>query len=902
MGIRAGREGDDMPTKPVRRWLTTASVALSLVLASVAPATLSAPAAAAASLPARAAAPALDPSSAADGAIPTLPASSAYVAQTYQVLLERQPSRAETAFWGQYAEDLSSTAMVRSIMGSDEYLGHLVNRAYLYLGRGPDPAGLAFWLGQLRQRHSYEELQVFFLGSDEYYAQAGATPRSFVARTYQDLFGRVADSGGLDYWSSQVTAGMPRFMVVYRLVHTAELADAVVTQAYRQVFDRQVDPGAGSYWRSEFVAGRSGMLDIVASLAASSESTDAGCDPLMGRSCLLPFPNDYFTVPDDQSLTGERVAVRTSMMPANKDGVRVDPRPTNRSDGFAVGQPITVAVPNVDLAQSGAVPVTDIARYQDPGAPIVVIDADTGERQPIWTELDSNAPPSGRPDNQLLYIRPARNFTAGHRYIVALRDLLDGNGATIPASDAFARYRDGRAEPGDVDGFERRRPHMEQLFTELGAAGIARSDLFLTWDFTVASTANTTGRMLHIRDDAFGRLGSGAPAFHVTQVDQAPAPGIARRVMGTYSVPSYLTQDGPGGQFLEGPDGLPRYAGHDLTSTFTCIVPTAALTTPARGTVYGHGLFGGQSEVNSDAETVMAANHDMVYCATDWLGMADADLSTAFSILNDLSTFPKLADRVQEGVLGFLYLGRLMSSPDGLATDPAFQVGGAPVIQTGAVFYDGNSQGGILGGLATAVSTVWTRAVLGVTGMNFNTLVERSSDFAPFEAVGASAYPDTLERTLLLSVIQMQWDRSEPDGYAAHLTDDPLPGTPAHQVLLHVAVGDHQVATLTADNEARTAGIPAHQPAVATGRSTDVTPLWGIPAIPGYPAAGSALVYWDSGSPLPPVTNTPPSVGHDPHEDPRRSPLAQQQKSDFLQVDGFVSDPCNGQPCTAPQH
>jgi hypothetical protein len=206
-----------------------------------------------------------------------------------------------------------------------------------------------------------------------------------------------------------------------------------------------------------------------------------------------------------------------------------------------------------------------------------------------------------------------------------------------------------------------------------------------------------------------------------------------------------------------------------------------------------------------------------------------------------------------------------------------------------------------LGGLTTAVSTEWTRATLGVPGMDFSLLVERSVDFDPFNQVLTSTYTDPIERTIGLQVLQMEWDRSEPDGYAAHLTDDPLPGTPAHQVLMHIALGDHQVATVAADNEARTAGIPAHVPAVATGRSTDVTPLWGIAPIPGYPSNGSGIVYWDSGSPVPPTTNTPPRNGHDPHEDPRRSPLAQQQKSDFLKTNGVLNDPCGGQPCTAPQ-
>ena len=73
----------------------------------------------------------------------------------------------------------------------------------------------------------------------------------------------------------------------------------------------------------------------------------------------------------------------------------------------------------------------------------------------------------------------------------------------------------------------------------------------------------------------------------------------------------------------------------------------------------------------------------------------------------------------------------------------------------------------------------------------------------------------------------MLWDRAETNGYAHHLTDDPLPGTPPHSVLMHVAFGDWQVAQVTADVQARTIGARLHVPAVTTGRLPDATPYWG---------------------------------------------------------------------------
>jgi hypothetical protein len=216
--------------------------------------------------------------------------------------------------------------------------------------------------------------------------------------------------------------------------------------------------------------------------------------------------------------------------------------------------------------------------------------------------------------------------------------------------------------------------------------------------------------------------------------------------------------------------------------------------------------------------------------------------------------------------------------------------------------YDGNSQGGIMVGALTAVSTDVHRAVLGVTAMNYSTLLNRSVDFSQYAVVMNTSYPDKLDEQIGLAMIQMLWDRSEADGYAQHLTTDPLPGTPSHRVLMHVAFGDHQVSTIGAEAEARTIGARIHTPAIAPGRNPDVVPYWGIPPIASYPYDGSAIVIWDSGTPHPPLTNTPPAgtaYGHDPHSDPRNSPVARQQKAVFL-LTGQVIDVCSAAPCTEP--
>ena len=49
-----------------------------------------------------------------------------------------------------------------------------------------------------------------------------------------------------------------------------------------------------------------------------------------------------------------------------------------------------------------------------------------------------------------------------------------------------------------------------------------------------------------------------------------------------------------------------------------------------------------------------------------------------------------------------------------------------------------------------------------------------------------------------------------------------------------------------------------------------------------------------------PVGNIPPTAGPnniDPHHDPRETPLAQTQISDFLEPNGAVVNVCGGAPC-----
>jgi hypothetical protein len=642
-------------------------------------------------------------------------------------------------------------------------------------------------------------------------------------------------------------------------------------------------------------------------LSAAPRGEQHGCDPIGAAGCLIPFPDDYYAVRDARSLTGERVAFTPAMMPASASGVHLDPAAWDRSDGFSPGGPILTVLPGADLSASGVAPITDIGASRGRDAPIVLIDTRTGRRVPCWAELDATDPD---PATQAILIHPAYRLADQTTYVVALRDLVTSSGRPVAPPDGFAGMLD--PAPPAARPLRDRWFELRPVLRYLALRGIRARGLDQAWEFTTASTRSLTGQALHMRNQAFASLRGHAPVSAVTSVtDYTPAQNamIARVVDGYVDVPSYLDQPGgpPGSTLHYGsphpglyavPEQIPGNVQH---AQFECVIPRGAMAVPARNVLlFGHGLLQDQTIVSNPSIELEAAEHDEVVCAADWLGLSAQDVPTLIGLAQDLSRFSTVPDRMQQAYLDFLFLGRAMIRADGLAALPAFRnPAGQPVISARpSLAYAGYSLGGIEGGALAALAQDFTRAALYVPGSEFSLMIERSVDFTPFAQLIAKTYPDRLEFQVGVALMQMLWDRGEPDGYVDHLLADPLPGTPVKHVLIQEVFGDHQVPNIATETLARTLGIPAYRPELQPGRSADVVPFWGIPPIPRFPWGGSALFMWDSGSPQVPLSNIPPTAGHDPHNDLSTSPASQELGADFL-LTGTVQDICGGTPCYA---
>lgn len=638
------------------------------------------------------------------------------------------------------------------------------------------------------------------------------------------------------------------------------------------------------------------LLWLAPGCTGSSAPEDSGltaraysdCDPISYDYCALPYPSMYYMRPDAASPTGYRVHLGETTLPATHQGYQPSPVYLNELDGFSPMGPLLAQFP--DMVLDGVPGHANIADSVADGSPIVLIDAETGERQPIWAELDVSG--NYVPGQEMLMIRMATPLANGKRFVVGIRGLRNTDGQVIPASDGFAALRGGT--PTDNWDIEGRRADYDAIFATLEQDGWSRGDTQLAWDFVVGSKEGITGRATRIRDDAMTRIGDAGPAYTITQIDDgADGTGynenVFRVVHGTFTAPLYTTEDGPGSFLTRDENGQPYYNG-DTQVPFTIVIPRTAHDDPRPLPLmqYGHGLLGDQDEVTAGYLGEMANTYGFIPFAVNWTGMKHEDSAAIqLMIVQSIGDFAMIPERSHQGFVEFMAAERMMRGT--MASDPAMAFANAegtavPVIDPTQIGYYGNSQGGILGGAYLALNPDIQRGVLGVPGTPYSLLLSRSADFTPFFGLVQAVYYDQRDITFFMAWMQNLWDSGDASGYAAYMNADPLDGV-AHQVLIQDAIGDAQVTTLGAQNMARAYGA-------VQVTDTPYQDIYGVPLeASGY--TGSAIAEYYHNTPPVPETNLPPDSAYDTHEDTRRTVSAQKQMMHFLQT-GEVVNYCDG--------
>ncbi len=161
-------------------------------------------------------------------------------------------------------------------------------------------------------------------------------------------------------------------------------------------------------------------------------------------------------------------------------------------------------------------------------------------------------------------------------------------------------------------------------------------------------------------------------------------------VEGTYEVPSHLTGTGASSAVLNngtGPASSPIPARNGtITARFICTIPTSALdgaghAVPRSKALYGHGPLGSATEVYGSGSRDASATNT-TFCATWWVGMAQEDIGAVIGALSDMSAFRTIPDRLQQPMVNFLFLGRLLKHPRACRPTPPSRTASAPSCST----------------------------------------------------------------------------------------------------------------------------------------------------------------------------------------------------------------------------
>jgi hypothetical protein len=606
---------------------------------------------------------------------------------------------------------------------------------------------------------------------------------------------------------------------------------------------------------------------------------DKDCDPLVPSQCGFPFPSDVYLEANATTKTGKHVVFRKNTLPLIVGTGHIDPKTWLDSDGFSAGTRVITDLPGAVAKGLPTQDTVDASLSKD--SPTILLDAETGKLVPHFAEIDESA--SAKDGDRAFIINPMVRLDDAKRYIVAIRHVVDKDDKAIEPSPAFLALRDGTKS--DEPSVDARRALYKEIFAKLDTAGVPSKDLQLAWDFTTASRENNTRWLVHMRDDALATVGQDGPEYTVTDVMDDPNPMIRRRIFGTMKVPLYLDKPGPGGKLVFGDDGMPKQNG-TADYAFEVNIPNSLVDSGIAGPPMqnGHGLLGDKTE-GENGYLAQMCNKGYVSIAVDLVGMAEEDYDSVIgAISGDIGAFRQLVDRQHQGILNSLLSMRLMRGR--FAKEEKTIFNGKPTIDASQGFYRGDSQGGIFGTTYMALSTDVTRGLLGEPGMPYSLILQRSADFAPFFDQLKVSYKRGREIQLVLGLVQMMWDRTEPAGYAPYISGNMLPNTPKHDVLIHDAIGDFQVSPLGAHLIARAIGAQNVKPVNRT--------IWGIPEADG-PFTGSGIMEFSFGLPESPKTNTPPmgADGDDPHDKVRVLEAAQKQSDTFFRT-GSIEATCSG--------
>ena len=561
-----------------------------------------------------------------------------------------------------------------------------------------------------------------------------------------------------------------------------------------------------------------GLLLVQAACVGDAETpielgVSEGCNPLaVTTECLFPMPSRFFEREDVTSETGIRWNYKQEQLALPNGDAPIAFDRYNEADGASPVMPILLHL-GVDVDPAFLINQSNIKDSNTEGRLIHLIDLVTGEKLPVMVEMDANLREEGHEGRFALIIRPMIPMTMGHRHAVVIENgVEDIHGNDLPESVGFAALRDKKKT--DNASLESNRAAYETLFEQLDVLGYERDELYLAWDFAVASEQHILGPIQSMKAQALNYVNENGFSYQITEVQSDINEYMTRIVKGTFDVPCFLTEDN---DIIKDTDGVPQLQG-TCTYPFTMGIPRAADEKGnLRFTLIGHGIFGeGWGYIADHGNAYerthpLAAATESVVIATNWIGLSSVDREIIMSeALADLNRLTVITDRLQQSLINNLILMELTIRA--LQFDPALELQHTPLLGSEKVGYYGISLGGIQGTSLTSLSDRIDRAILAVPGGAWSTMLPRSYVYHPIKFLTDELYPDPLVQLAFISFLQGLFDFTDPINLSEMLKNPD--GSLNSKIILQEALADCQVPNLNTRLLARQIGVTQMMPAL----------------------------------------------------------------------------------------
>jgi len=614
-----------------------------------------------------------------------------------------------------------------------------------------------------------------------------------------------------------------------------------------------------------------------------SVSGTSYCDNTNPDHCLLPFPSAAFLTSDSQSLTGFRVDIQGEAIPDSASAPSNEFHMINSRDGHSPASQIFTtfsSLPDVSNLASQE----DVSASVETGHGSVLLNMDTGEIIQHWIEISSRTQ-DGEPT--LVHLRSLRGLEHNTQYAVAFRGLIDSDGIQVEPFISFKALRDGVLT--DSNQIEESRPGYESMFSALSEVGFERASLQSAWWFHTASTESLTDNLISMRNDASQRLGDAGLGCNVTSVDEnyGDDNSTLRRISGTITTPHYLESTYPPTAMTRDDVGNPKFNFmNEVIFTLTIPMSSAENSQPAPLVVLGHGFLGDGEGMVSGFRG-WANQSGVATIGTDFKGWSsDGDFDAVTFGLMNVNYLQHQSERLQQSVINHLAMIRTIK---GVCSDlPEFYHNGTNLVDTSDVDYMGVSLGGIRGPSMLSLIPEMDRGVLWVAGSSFSFIAERSTQYTQFEELFSSslAYESTMDRSILIALMQSMWDTTEPETYLPFREGGLEGELHPYEILYLVSINDAQVTTLSADRASRTSGIPVLSNSTHHPEGLDVVEA---------SESSSAIVYFDGRFPEVPSGNIQgPMAYHSlAHNQVLGFGPAADLATNFLES-GTITDTCSG--------